>query len=243
MVHNNTDSAGASIEDNYTEYLNDECGYAYDMADRMTQPEIAMQDLLVDRSAAELRALEGKVPDDANEFILWTLARAWEQAGDLERYFELCAQLLDGADEHRLIISSEISRLVARQRAEIGDFSRARQRLRTHLQRWPEDDQAEQLAALVEYLQRSAARVSLDAVDAADISGPDEDSALHAFAQRFPDDAEIRYEIAEDLWHFQRPDAASTWLDRAREIALEYDPATLVDIELLDSRISPKGPS
>lgn len=218
-------SAAASIEDNYEEYLDDERGFAYDFADRMTAEDIAAQDATVDATALDLRALDDAAPEPPDALHLWMRARAWERLGNMERYFELCDQLLDVLPEHPLVVYPEISRRVARQRAAQADFSTAQQRLRTHLERWPEDLQAEQLATIIDYLARSAEDV-------------DDATALRAFAARFPEDAEIRYEIAEDLWHFERPEAASAWLEDAREVATQHDLTTLVDIELLQTRLA-----
>lgn len=215
-------AAAASIEDNYEEYLDDECGFSYDHADRMTPEDFAAQDAILHASPEELQAMEGAALEPPEGLKLWMLARAWERLADAPRYFELCAQLLDAELEHPLVIYSEISRRVARQRAKAAEFSLARERLRAHLERWPEDLQAEQLSALIVYLESG---------DAAD------DSALRAFVARFPKDAEIRYEIAEDLWHFGRLQAASDWLHKAREVATQHDLTTLVDIELLSTRL------
>src|SRR5690554_2374444 len=84
----------ASIEDNYEEYLDEECGFAYDFADRMTAEDIAAQDAILFASVEELRALEDAAPEPASGLHVWMRARAWERLGDLARYFELCAQLL-----------------------------------------------------------------------------------------------------------------------------------------------------
>jgi len=220
--------AAASIEDNYEDYLDDECGFAYDFADRMTPEDIAEQDSILFASAAQLRALEEAAPEPANGLNLWMRARAWERLGDAARYFELCAQLLDASPEHPLLIYPEISRRVARKRAEQAEFGAAQQRLRTHLERWPQDLQAERLGAVIDFL---AGRAEIDTAQDADL-------ALRAFASRFPEDAELRYEIAEDLWHFGSTEAARAWLEEAREVATQHDLTTLVDIELLRARFA-----
>lgn len=222
------DLAALSIEDNYEEYLDEECGYAYDFADRVTPEDVAMQDSILAASAAQLRALDDAAPEPANGLHLWMRARAWERLGDSARYFDLCAQLLDAGPEHPLLIYPEISRRVARHHAARAQLGAAQARLGTHLERWPQDLQAEQLRAVVDFLQRRA-----------DTGPPeDADAALRAFASRFPEDAEIRYEIAEDLWHFGSFEAARAWLKEARDVATQHDLTTLVDIELLHARFA-----
>src|SRR5690554_3361219 len=103
-------SAAASIEDNYEEYLDDECGFAYDFVDRMTPEDIAAKDATVDASAEELRALDDAALEPANGLHMWMRARAWERRGNRERYYELCDQLLDVLAEHPLVVYPEISR-------------------------------------------------------------------------------------------------------------------------------------
>lgn len=227
MSTENLTAPAASIGDNYTEYLDEECGFAYDIAEQMTRQDIATQDAIIQASPQELRAIEDAMATPENGLHLWMLARAWEQAGEMDRYFDLCARLLAAEDAHPLVIYPEISRRVARQHALAGDFERAQQRLRAHQERWADDAQAQQLAALIGYLASPEA----------------DDSALRALVAKSPQDAEIRFEIAEDLWLFERPDAAAAWLDEASEVARQFDPATLVDVELLRARMARAGAS
>jgi hypothetical protein len=222
---NPTPPAASSIEDNYPEYIDDEFGYAYEIADRMTQREIARHDELLHADAAALDALDKNELEknelgELNDLELWATARARRRLGDEARYFAICEALLASDDEHPLIIYPEISRRVAFQRALAGDLDPARARLAAHLERWPDDLQAEQLAAVLDFLASS------------------DDDAMRRLVERFPRDAEIRFEIAEDLWRLARPDAAFAWLDEARRVATLHDRATLVDVELLAARMS-----
>ncbi len=207
-----------SIEDNYPEYLDQAFGYAYEVADVMTQAEIARHEGIVHASADELDALDPSALDD---FDRWALARAWRRLGEVERYLDTARLLLASEAEHPVIIYSEISRGVALDLADAGRLDEALEQLRVHLQRWDSDIQARELKGIIEF-----------------VATGDDATALEELVAEFPDDAELRLDIAEDLWRFGGIEAARTWVHNARSAAVASDDrAALVDIELLETRI------
>ena len=207
-----------SIEDNYPEYLEHEYGYAYEVADVMPQAAIARHEALLHAAPEELDALDLASLDD---FQKWAVARAWRRLEDHHRFLEISRAILASTEEHPVVIYSEISRWVAQQLAGDDKLDEAKQLLTDHLQRWPSDVQAEELLGVVEFLGEDGT-----------------DEPLRALAARFPADAELRYEIAEDLWRFGERQAAAAWVEEARLAAEQSaDEAALVDIELLAERI------
>lgn len=208
-----------SVEDNYPEYLEHEYGYAYEVADVMSQAEIARHEELLHADASALETVD---TDNLDDFQKWAVARAWRRLGDHDRFLEIARALLDSDEEHPVVIYSEISRWVAHELAGAEKLDEAKALLDRHLQRWESDVQARELAAVVAFLKDDA-----------------DDSQLQALAAEFPADAELRYEIAEDLWRFGRRQAAEQWLEEARRAADQSaDEAVKVDIELLAGRIA-----
>ena len=208
-----------SIEDNYPEYLEHEYGYAYEVADVMSQSAIVRHEELLHASAAELEAL---AVDSLDDFQTWAVARAWRRLGERERFYETGKKLLASDEEHPVVIYSEISRWIAQELTGAERLNEARELLERHLEKWPSDVQAQELIAIVVLLGDEG-----------------DDAKLRELADEYPADAELRYEIAEDLWRFGRQEAAMRWLDEARETAEQSgDDAALVDIELLASRMS-----
>lgn len=208
-----------SIEDNYPEYLEQSYGYAYEVADVLSQAEIARHEKLTHATAAEL---DGVDLDGLSDLDRWTVARARRRLGQFDRYLEICSKLLDSDQEHPVVVYSEISRWVALDLADAGRLGAARQRLKAHLQRWEGDVQARELIGIIEFI---------------DADG--DDGYLKELAAEFPGDAELRFEIAEDLWRFGRVEAANDWVNQARRAAeASGDRAALVDIELLAERIA-----
>ncbi|QDG49811.1 hypothetical protein FIV42_03370 [Persicimonas caeni] len=208
-----------SIEDNYPEYLEHEYGYAYEVADVMSQAEIMRHEELLHADTATLEGLE---LDSLDDFQKWAVARAWRRLGDHERFLDVSKQLLDSQKEHPVVIYSEISRWVAQELAGADKLEDAKDLLTKHLARWDSDVQARELMGIVEFLTAEG-----------------DDSTLRQLADEYPADAELRYEIAEDLWRFGKHRAAERWLDEARQAAEQSgDEAALVDIELLATRIA-----
>jgi hypothetical protein len=208
-----------SIEDNYTEYLEHEYGYAYEVADVMSQTAIARHDSLLHAGAEELDGVE---LDSLDDFQKWAVARSWRRLGDTDRFFETCRTLLDSEETHPVVIYSEISRWLAEELARAERLDEARQTLTAHLDRWPSDIQAREMIGIIDLL-----------------ADQDDDARLRELVEEYPADAELRFEIAEDLWRFGKTDAAKSWLDEARQVAKSSgDQASLVDIELLAGRIT-----
>ena len=207
-----------SIEDNYPEYLEHEYGYAYEVADVMSQAALARHEELLHLDAG---ALEQVNLEDLDDFQLWAVARAWRRLGEFERFVELSRRLIDSDDEHPVVIYSEISRWLARELTGHERTEEAQQILAEHLERWPSDTQARALAGLVAYV------------------ASDDDARLQTLVDDYPDDAELHFEIAEDLWRFGRGEAASKWLEQADKAAeRSQDASVRVDIELLADRIA-----
>jgi thioredoxin-like negative regulator of GroEL len=211
--------AHRSIEDNYPEYLAHEYGYAYEVADVMSQTAIVRHEELLHSSADELQSVD---PASLDDFQTWAVARRWRGLGDAERFFETCRAILDTQQEHPVVNYSEISRWLAQELASASRLDEAAQRLDTHLERWPSDVQAQEMSGVVDLL-----------------ANEDDDSKLRELVEAHPEDAELRFEIAEDLWGFQKVAAARRWLEEARKTAMSAgDQAVLVDIKLLASRIA-----
>jgi hypothetical protein len=208
-----------SIEDNYPEYLEHEYGYAYEVADVMSQTAIVRHEELLHADTDELEAV---ALDSLDDFQKWAVARAWRRLGNTERFFGACETLLDSKEEHPVVIYSEISRWLAEELARAERLEEAHERLASHLERWPSDVQAQELIGIIDLLANEG-----------------DDTRLRELVAEYPADAELRFEIAEDLWRFEKLDAARAWLDEAREAATSTgDQAALVDIELLAARIT-----
>jgi hypothetical protein len=207
-----------NVEDNYPEYLEHEFGYAYEVDDVMSQAAIARHQTLLHADAAEL---EDTDVDGLDDFQRWAVARAWRRLGKTERYVDGCRALLETDNAHPVIIYSEISRGLAHHLIDADRLDEARQILDEHFEHWASDVQARQLAAIIDLLEA------------------DNEAALEELCADYPDDAELRFEIAEDLWRFGRVEAARRWLERAGEVARSSgDHAALVDIELLGDRLA-----
>lgn len=206
-----------SVEDNYPEYLEHEYGYAYEVADVMSQAALEQHETLLH---AEPQALEALELSELDDFQIWAVARAWRRAGRFDRFLEVTRRLLSSEDEHPVVIYAEISRWVAAELAGDGRLEEASELLVEHLNRWDNDLQARELAAVVDFLEN------------------DDDASIRRLGDEHPDDAELLYDIAEDLWRFDRLDAAGKWLDETRLVAERIgDEALIVDVELLETRI------
>ncbi|MFP4598920.1 MAG: tetratricopeptide repeat protein [Persicimonas sp.] len=219
-MEDTAERVAGSIEDNYPEYVEQVYGYAYEVDDVMSQQALARHDELLRATPDQLEQVDVGSLDD---FQLWAVARAWRRQGDFDRFVEFSERLLSSDNQHPVVIYSEISRGLARELAGVGRLQDARERLETHLQEWEGDVQARQLAGVIDVLEDDE---------------QDNDEQLRRLAREFPSDAELRFEIAEDLWRFGSHQPAEKWLDEAREVARETgDHATLVDIELLADKL------
>lgn len=231
-----------SIEDNYAEYLDDEFGYAYGFADALTQHEIARHHALRIADAHDLDALANTGLSQLPALDLLAITHAFQRLGDLANTILTGELLLAAEDTDARIDYAEVSRHIADLHLRRGHPERAQAQLHTHLHRWPDDLQAQQLSALTEFLAAHSTPETLATPGAADSAkaAPDTgaQTALHAFAARFAQDAELRLEIAEDLARFGHLGPALLWLDDARTLARAHDPATLVDVELLAARLT-----
>lgn len=232
-----TDSA--SIEDNYTEYLDDEFGYVYGFADALTQQESARHHALRIADTDALEALENAGLEHLPNLDLLAIAHAFQRHGNLAHAIIAAELLLAAADADPRINYPEVSRHVADLHLRRRHIARAQAQLQAHLSTWPDDLQAQQLNAVCEFI----AALVTPAESQTDPPKSPGLNALHDFTARFAQDAELRLEIAEDLARFGLLDAALDWLAEARALAKLHDPATLVDVELLAARLTPTDDS
>lgn len=217
-MNDESKQSSRSIEDNYPEYLDREYGYVYEVDDVMSQGALKRHDHLLH---ADEDALMEAEPDAQNDFFCWAIARAWRRLGEFDRFVSICGDLLDGGEEHPVVVYSEISRGLARALVSAARLEEATETMRAHLERWPDDIEARQLAGVIDLLAK-----------------PVDEGRLEALLEEFPADAELCFEISEDLWRFGEDAKAAEWLERARQAAEESkDHAAKVDIELLAGRL------
>lgn len=215
-------STVTGVEDDYPEYPEQSYGFAYEVDDVMSQRALRRRDELLGADAAALGELD---IDRLDDFERWTAAHAWRKLGEQTRFVQLARRVLASEEAHPVIVYSEISRGIAWLFITEERYEEAGEVLETHRDRWPDDLQGRQLAALLAYLRG------------------DDSARLEALASEHPDDAELRYEFAEDLWQLGRHEEASRWLEKAREAATASgNRAALVDIALLEERLEQNAP-
>lgn len=217
MSDSRISNAMTGVEDDYPEYPEQSFGFAYEVDDVMSQGALRRRDELMCADAATLEQLD---VDNLDDFERWTAAHAWRRLGEEARFVEIAQNILASEDSHPVIVYSEISRGLAWLFITEKRYGEAAEILDAHSERWPDDLQGEQLAALLAHLR------------------DDDGAQLEELASEHPGDAELRYEFAEDLWQLGRHQAAKRWLEKARRAANETgDRAVLVDITLLEERL------
>lgn len=221
-----------SIEDNYPDYLDDEFGYGYRFFDQLTQSELARHDKILHADAAQLEALGAAVKEQLkpDPLELFALTRAWWRLGEGEQFRQACGALLKAEATHPGIAYAELSRRLAWEYARAEDLAAAYTHLDAHLARYPEDLSARRLVAIFKQIADPAPSALID------------HSPLAKFLAEFPQDAELRLEIAEDLYQLDHPEDALFWLKDAHKVAQAYDPTTLVDVLLVGRRLFPLEP-
>ncbi|MBA2662141.1 MAG: hypothetical protein H0U74_07580 [Bradymonadaceae bacterium] len=206
-----------TIADGYLSYVDDELGYSYEAWDVLSVEAIRAHDVILHTDSASLDAVDRLTIDD---FERWALARAYRRCGELEGFFGVCESLTLSTAAHPGIVYTEVVELYAEELARANRLAKAQSKLAEARLRWPEP------GALPYAID---ARILLLAGDL--------DLALgryRALADAHPDDAELRFEIAEDLTQNSQTSSAGPWLDEALAVAERVgDRALIVDIELL----------
>lgn len=204
------------IEDNYPEYLEDERGYTWDAWDVLPANVIRRHDAIVDSTAEELSRLDPAGLDDLDR---WALARASRAVGDQERFLDATRLILASDEEHRGISYADVFVAAIEAFADEGLGDEAMLHLATLRERWPDDARATRLAVYVAarsgILETAVERALVDAAE----------------------DAELLYEIAEDLVVIA-PRAAARILAKASAQAHAESRVSLqLDIELLRAKL------
>lgn len=208
-----------TIADNYSSYIDDELGYNYQAWDITSLDEIRSHDRIVHASAETLRDLDAT---SLNDLERWALARACRKNQQIELFFSICAQLIASNTTHPALNYAEILENYLEELARAGRLEQARIILSANQSHAPSSDLPGKLALLA----------------------GDEQAATNDFeslASKHPDDAELRFDIAENfaLAGFFQP--ALQWLQKAQQVAEHIgDQALLVDIELLRLEITAK---
>lgn len=207
--------------DNYERYLRDEYGYAYNARDVVELQELERHD----RCRSAPREVFGEQElAELGDFSLLGLARGMCELDEIEPFVEIVERLVASEDSHPAVVYHEIPLLAGLVLAEDGRHETAIALLDRGIERWPD--------ARLPALQQKAL-VLLDA------EGADSATELwERIAEQWPDDAELRFEIAEDLWRAERPRLARRWLNEARSTAERVgDDPLLVDIDVLEERL------
>lgn len=203
------------IEDNYTEYLDDELGYAWGVWDRLTGKEISAHDEILHASPHKTDSID---PAGLNDLDRLAYMHACRRSGDGDGVVAALRLVLSEPMEHTGVDYPEVfERFITElsRRQEFDEARHALERLQSSDWEW---SRTPYLAALL------AAR-------------EDRTSAVEAFRGLLddaPDDPELRYDVAEDLWELGEREVARAILEEAAEVARQTgDDAVLVDIAVL----------
>lgn len=208
--------------DNYDEYLEDTLGYAYGVRDIVPVGTLRSHDRLREDPETHLgdRSLQ-----DLSDLEKLGLARGLKRNNDLDGFASVIEDLIhsDGADPG--VDYPEIPLLGALVMHRSEHFRHARAWLDQAIEKWPDRSRSAKLLK---------GRVLLNAQ-----GGDAATEHYEALVSAHPDDPELSFEIAEDLAAEGKPELATRWLGRARQTAEDVgDRAILVDIEVLESRLS-----
>jgi tetratricopeptide (TPR) repeat protein len=209
--------------DNYDGYLTDEQGYAWDARDIVSVEDLEVHDDMLARSEETLGEL---VPADYDDFVRWGMARRWRQLGRLDLAAEVARTVVDGERDHAAIHYPEATLAVAGLLEEADQIDAAIDIL---------DRLSDAKAPYGAYAQLAEAMIRLRRGD----EGARERASeilddLHA---SHPEDAELHFEVAEDLTRSGFGELAEVWIRRTREAAEKTgNRAVLVDLTLLEQR-------
>lgn len=210
--------------DNYEDYLSDEQGYAWDARDVVSVDTLERHDDILALTGEELQEL---VPADYDDFIRWAIARRWHQLDRLEPAIEVARTVVDGETDHRAIHYSEARLAVARLLEEAGRLDEAVEMTTTLAE---EDDTYRPYGRLLHAMIRLRSGKGA--------GGDRAEEILDSLYETHSDDAELQYEIAEDLARSGFGEMAETWIERTSETAERTgNRAVQVDLELLEPRM------
>jgi len=207
--------------DNYERYLEDTYGYAYSARDIVAIESLERHDELVGRPTLDGREIDEQ---DLGDFERLGLARGLYRDGQFEAFCRQIEQLLDSDHEHPAVAYPELPLLAALVLRRADRYERAASILERGRELWPD-------AALPMTQQRALIILAT--------RGPETAQQVYqSLADDHPDDPELRFEIAEDLWCQDHLEMAAQWADRAEEVAERVgDDPSLVDIQLLKRRL------
>lgn len=206
------------IEDDYDDYPAEEAGYAWDAWDVLTAGEIKRHDAIVHASADELAKLDPAGLDDLDR---WAYARASRRLADEDGFLDAVRLILTSGEEHRALERSEIFGAAIDAMARSGAHDEAALHLAAARKQWPDDPAFEALAVVVAARRDAAAA----------------DPAVDEFMQKYSADSEALFELAEDLVALEQVEPAKRLLDGAEAAARKKAASTLVDIQLLRSKL------
>lgn len=208
------------IEDNYPEYLDDELGYAWDAWDILPADVIRRHDALVAATQSELADIDPAGLDDLDR---WAYARACRRAGDIDGFLEAARLVLASEQGHRGLNYPDVYVATIQAMARAERIDEANLHLEQLRERWPEDTRSVRLAVFVASVW--------------DVASARE--ALNDAIEHHQDDAELLFEIAEDLHVTERPELCREAL-LAVEAAAERTGATavLVDVTVFREKLT-----
>lgn len=210
--------------DNYEEYLADEMGYAWNARDVVAMSTLERHDELAAASAEEL---EQEDFSELNDFLRWAVARRWAQLGHVERFAVAVNNLLESMEPSALLQYHEIYLTSARLLADADHHDQALALLERYSSIGPED-------ASPALRLRAVIHLGRDDIEAGE-------DVLAELRETFGQQPEVCFEVAETLAGAGYTERAAEWLKRARAAAEEVgDRPILVDIELLEGRLTPE---
>lgn len=200
------------VEDNYEEYLSDELGYAWGVWDRQSLAAIARHDELLNADAETVAATDPASLDDLERLAL---ARAAHRASDVEAELDALRLIASEPMEHPGVHYVEIFERLASRLCDESLFDEAEMMLdRLQGQEWCEHP-PNYARALVRF--RSDRTQGIE--------------PFESLLAESPDDAELRFDLAEDLAAFGAEEHVEPLLAAAEEIARRTGiDAVLVDI-------------
>ncbi len=213
-----------SIGDGYPEYVDEELGYNYHAWEVISAAESRRHEQIRRMEADQLKGLQQKL-SPLSDLERWAFARRFLHQDDMEAYFDFVQRIVEGALDHPALHYPEIFVDVARRRAALDELDRAGEWVDRIEQTWPEFSDAIPLlrAQLLLYAEKTE-----DAEEAYD-------KAIKPHK-----DVDLLIETAEDFHRLGSDETALHWLTRARGLAEETgDTASIVDIELLQRKLSP----
>lgn len=201
-----------TIADGYATYTDDELGYRFNAWDITSIEAIRLHDSIIHSDAEALQTMNTSMFDDLQR---WAFARACRKHNLTEQFFMICEQLTGSESEHPALNYPEI--------------------LETYAVELARADRLEQAQSLVQNAPSHS--TPLDLPGRLALLANNEHAAREIFetlAAEHPDDAELRFDIAEDFAQQGFSASATEWLQHAQQVAQRCgDQALLVDIELL----------